>query len=338
MTAPSPEEEPYLGKQEDPVPGVTIAGWVPSPGHNRVIDKRYWPKLNGYVTDLVGSYGGDPRVLAWDLYNEPANSGTNQEACPLVEAAFNWARLARPLQPLTVGVLEWDSSMSELIMKLSDIVSFHCYDPPESMTAKIEFCRKTQRPVVCTEWLRRQGGVLSPRSCQFSRNTTLAGITGVWWRGDTDLFGLGIQEGRSHAESLATRYFPSRRDAVRSSGNQFDTKLATTIARPASYQGGDKRGSHGQCRSDRGLFSGAMPQGQSHATNLNWARRHCWLVQGKIVVARPPPEEPTVRTALTVVTPLDEIGCDPHSSKSPNLDLCRLAPQCHLHILWSSRF
>ncbi len=122
--------EPYLGKQEDPVPGVHNSGWVPSPGHNRVIDKRYWPKLNGYVTDLVGSYGGDPRVLAWDLYNEPANSGTNQESMPLVEAAFNWARLARPLQPLTVGVLEWDSSMSELIMKLSDIVSFHCVRPP----------------------------------------------------------------------------------------------------------------------------------------------------------------------------------------------------------------
>jgi hypothetical protein len=177
--------EPYLGKQEDPVPGVHNSGWVPSPGHNRVIDKRYWPKLKDYVTDLVGSYGKDPRVLAWDLYNEPGNSGMGEKSVPLVEAAFNWARLARPSQPLTVGVWERNSSMSRPIMELSDIVSFHGYGPPDDMMAIIEICRKVGRPVVCTEWLRRQVGC------------TFAAILPVFAKYNIGWYNWGLVAGRT---------------------------------------------------------------------------------------------------------------------------------------------
>jgi hypothetical protein len=166
--------EPYLGKQEDPVPGVSNSGWVPSPGHNRVIDKQYWPKLKDYVTDLLRSYGDDPRVLVWDLYNEPGNSGMGEKSMPLVEAAFNWARLARPSQPLTVGAWR-GNSMPRPIMELSDIISFHDYDPPEGMTAKIEIYRKTGKPVVCTEWLRRQAG------CTFSAILPIFAKYNVGW-------------------------------------------------------------------------------------------------------------------------------------------------------------
>ena len=56
-----------------------------------------------------------------------------------------------------------------------------------------------------------------------------------------------------------------------------------TFVQPASA------GSHGQRFSDRGLFSCAIPQGQSHVINLDGTRRHRCLVRSKIVVTRPPP-------------------------------------------------
>jgi hypothetical protein len=56
-----------------------------------------------------------------------------------------------------------------------------------------------------------------------------------------------------------------------------------------------------QCFSDRGLFSCLIRQRQ--AVNLDGTRRYRCPVQSKFAVTRPPPEEPTVRTALTVATP-----------------------------------
>lgn len=152
-------KEPYLGPQDAPVPGVHNSGWVPSPGLKRVTDRSVWPDLERYVKDIVGSFGQDPRVLIWDLYNEPGNSAMGKKSLPLTEAAFAWAREARPRQPLTTGAwANFNSAMSKRIMALSDIVSFHGYDAPEGIAAKIKICQGYGRPVMCTEWLRRQVG------------------------------------------------------------------------------------------------------------------------------------------------------------------------------------
>jgi hypothetical protein len=155
--------EPYLGKQDEPVPGVHNSQWVPSPGHERVTDKSAWPELRMYVKDVLQAFRSDQRVLMWDLYNEPGNGGMGEKSLPLVEAVFAWAREANPRQPLTVGAWGTDSKpIGDLVgqrsIRLSDVITFHCYEPPEGMQASIEFCRKTERPVICTEWLRRQVG------------------------------------------------------------------------------------------------------------------------------------------------------------------------------------
>ncbi len=151
--------EPYLGPQDDPVPGVHNSGWCPSPGLERVVDRAAWPDLERYVRDLISRFGQDRRVLIWDLYNEPGNSDLGDKSLPLVEAAFAWARDANPAQPLTVGPWErFDSPMSQRLLDLSDVVSFHGYDNPEGMAARIAQCETRQRPVLCTEWLLRQSG------------------------------------------------------------------------------------------------------------------------------------------------------------------------------------
>lgn len=149
-------KQPYLGPQGDPIPGVHNSGWTPSPGSVRVADKAAWPALEKYVMEMVTRFAEDTRVLAWDLYNEPGNDGMGNQSLPLMTETFAWARAARPSQPLTVGV--WNPQLAELNAAqtaLSDIISFHSYEPRGAVAAQIAELQKTGRPVFCTEWMRR---------------------------------------------------------------------------------------------------------------------------------------------------------------------------------------
>jgi len=151
--------EAKAGPQPDPVPGVHNSQWVSSPPLRMVTERRAWPGLQKYVQDMVAAFGRDPRVVVWDLYNEPGNSGMGERSLPLVEAVFGWAREARPTQPATVGVwTDFDGEMSKRMFALSDVVSFHGYDDPRGVRHKITLCESFGRPVLCTEWLRRQTG------------------------------------------------------------------------------------------------------------------------------------------------------------------------------------
>jgi hypothetical protein len=60
------------------------------------------------------------------------------------------------LQPLTVGVWRkelktlWDVSVQQ-----SDIISFHNYEGLKSLGEDVQLLEREQRPLLCTEWLRR---------------------------------------------------------------------------------------------------------------------------------------------------------------------------------------
>lgn len=147
------------GPQPAPVPGVHNSQWVSSPPLAKVADRAAWPRLRAYVEDLVGTYGHDPRVAVWDLYNEPGNSGMRDRSLPLLEAAFEWARAAGPSQPLTAGAWsELEGPFSQRMMALSDVVSFHCYGDLAAMEAAWRTCARHGRPVLCTEWMARTLG------------------------------------------------------------------------------------------------------------------------------------------------------------------------------------
>jgi hypothetical protein len=152
-------KEPQVGRQDDPVPGVQNSGWVPSPGRSRVLDRGAWPDLEKYVKDMVGAFRKDRRILIWDLYNEPGNDNMGELSRPLMEAAFVWTREMKPVQPLTTGAwADFNAPFQRRMMELSDIVSFHGYDAPAGIEAKLAICAGLGRPVMCTEWLCRQHG------------------------------------------------------------------------------------------------------------------------------------------------------------------------------------
>ena len=66
---------PKLGKQPKPIPMVHNSGWVQSPGAKILYDTLSHNKLESYVKGVVNKFANDPRVLAWDLYNEPGITG-----------------------------------------------------------------------------------------------------------------------------------------------------------------------------------------------------------------------------------------------------------------------
>ncbi len=153
------QTEPFLGKQRDPIPGMILPSWTPSPGLKAVTDRTQWPSLEKYIKDIVGTFGQDERVIVWDLYNEPGNSGMGNKSLPLVKAAFNWARQVKPSQPLTVAV--WFAGYFDLNVaqiEMSDVISYHAYVDLEGQRGAIARSKTHGRPVFCTEWMSRTLG------------------------------------------------------------------------------------------------------------------------------------------------------------------------------------
>lgn len=151
--------DPKPGRQPTPIPGVHNSGWLQSPGRAVVDDPSQWTRLKRYVTDLLTTFGRDERVLMWDLYNEPGQYDQESKRLPLVRAVFEWARAAKPSQPLTVGL--WYSrkssfkELNDFQLATSDVITFHNYQGADDLTAEITALKKHGRPLVCTEWMAR---------------------------------------------------------------------------------------------------------------------------------------------------------------------------------------
>jgi hypothetical protein len=167
------DPNPQLGKQRAPKPGVHNSGWVQSPGAAALQDPLQLPRLEAYVKGIVGAFGKDPRVLGWDVWNEPDNQNEDSygPADPpnkvelvdtLLPKVYGWCREAGATQPLTSGFWRGDWSTAEKLdvtekiqLEFSDVISFHNYDDPQSFQKHLEWLLKYQRPILCTEFMAR---------------------------------------------------------------------------------------------------------------------------------------------------------------------------------------
>lgn len=165
-----------LGKQRAPRPGVHNSGWVQSPNRTTLQDPAAYPHLEAYVKGVVGAFARDQRILAWDIWNEPDNEnhGSYNQLEPknkvelvtaLLPRAFAWAREAKPEQPLTCGIWKGDwstpekmTAMDRLQIELSDIITFHNYDAPTELEKRINWLKRYNRPLICTEYMARGNG------------------------------------------------------------------------------------------------------------------------------------------------------------------------------------
>jgi hypothetical protein len=166
------DPEPRLGPQGEPRPLTHNSMWVQGPGASVVGDRSRWPSLRPYVDVVLGRFGRDERVVAWDLFNEPdspnwahADRDPPEKATlmgELVELVWEWAAEADPRQPLTVGLYAPDDSgglaetapVARAALERSDVVSFHSYGG-EAELDRFVIQLGDRRPSVCTEWLAR---------------------------------------------------------------------------------------------------------------------------------------------------------------------------------------
>ncbi|HEU4981700.1 MAG TPA: 1,4-beta-xylanase [Acidobacteriaceae bacterium] len=172
------DPDPKLGPQHPPIPGVHNSGWVQSPGRAALTDPAQYPRLKEYVQGVVGAFANDPRILAWDVWNEPDNTNGSsygkeepknkvELVLHLLPQVFAWARAEHPTQPLTSGIWQGDwstpqtlSPMARVQINESDIITFHSYSWPEEFEARVHDLQQYHRPIICTEYMARGVGSL----------------------------------------------------------------------------------------------------------------------------------------------------------------------------------
>lgn len=193
---------PKLGAQRAPTPGVHNSGWVQSPGAERIDDPGYRSTLQAYVTGVLSLFRNDNRVLGWDLWNEPDNPAKVyakverkdklDQVAALLPQVFQWARTVNPAQPLTSGVWQgsWGdakrrSTIANIQLDNSDVISFHSYAKPTEFEARIGELAPLGRPILCTEYLARSMG------------STVEGILPVAKRHNVAAYSWGMVAGKT---------------------------------------------------------------------------------------------------------------------------------------------
>ena len=201
------DPSPKLGKQRDPRPGVHNSGWVQSPGAAALRDATQYPRLEAYVKGLVGAFAHDPRVLGWDVWNEPGNRNDSSYGrleppnkadlvLKLFPAVFAWARAAGPDQPLTSGLWEgrdWSlpdklSPIEKVQLEMSDVISFHSYEVREMFEKRVKSLEPYHRPVLCTEYMARGNGSTFQGTLPIAKKYKVAAINWGFVAGKTQTY------------------------------------------------------------------------------------------------------------------------------------------------------
>jgi hypothetical protein len=144
------------GKQPAPKIGVHNSGWLQDPGDPNSKESANFPALEKYVKDILTRFGKDKRILMWDLYNEPGNSGKLESTIPLLTAEIKWVREANPEQPITIGLWDWNyEKLNAIQIANSDVITYHNYEEPQWHERTINLLKVHGKPLICTEYMAR---------------------------------------------------------------------------------------------------------------------------------------------------------------------------------------
>ena len=116
------------------------------------------------VREIVTLYKDDPRILMWDLFNEPGNSNRSGITIEPLKRMVKEVRAINPSQPLTIAAwcrdANYEFSMPEDVFAIenSDIITYHNYGTYEEHVRIIKYLKQFNRPLINTEWLARCTG------------------------------------------------------------------------------------------------------------------------------------------------------------------------------------
>ena len=133
-------------------------------GFSQVDDPEMKPKFFRMCEELMTKYRDDDRILFWNLWNEPGNANRGTVSVEPMKELFELAWKIDPKQPLAADV--WcgsygtdpnDPNQAQVWAgRLSDIVSYHCYEDYETQVRVIRLLKRAYgRPLLNTEWLAR---------------------------------------------------------------------------------------------------------------------------------------------------------------------------------------
>jgi hypothetical protein len=178
---------PHAGKQPEPKPGVHNSGWVQDPGQPASTDTTIFPELEKYVKDVLTTFRTDKRILLWDLYNEPGNSGKRDSSLPLLKKVFQWAREVNPEQPVSAGIWAWDyEKLNQFQIQNSDVITYHDYEEPQWHQRVIELLKVNGKPLICTEYMAR------------TRNSRFSNILPMLKKENVGAINWGLVSGKSN--------------------------------------------------------------------------------------------------------------------------------------------
>lgn len=151
----------HAGKQPEPKTGIHNSRWLRDPGTLYHTEPLLKDTLEKYVKDILTTFKHDKRILLWDLYNEPGNSGYENQSLDLLQNVFKWGREVNPDQPLSAGV--WNEKLTDLNkyqLANSDVITYHNYGKEPEHAQAIDSLKTYGRPLICTEYMARTRGSL----------------------------------------------------------------------------------------------------------------------------------------------------------------------------------
>ncbi len=152
--------ESSYGKQPEPQPGVHNSGWVKDPALSLRKDTvQLYRFLRRYFKDVIGSFRNDKRILFWDIYNEPGAQHIGVVSYHLMKKTYEWAREARPSQPITSSICEMgpeNVKLQAFQLENNDINTYHNYKDAADQEQMIKYLRMANRPLLCTEYMARK--------------------------------------------------------------------------------------------------------------------------------------------------------------------------------------
>jgi hypothetical protein len=217
-------------------------------GYHELDDPVIAQKRLKWISEIIDLHKNDPRIIIWDLYNEPGNSGRNDITTPHLKKIFDIAREINPIQPLTSCVWGINPRTGEMTncektaLENSDIVSYHNYDNYESNIRWIKLLKKYGRPLINTEWL-----------CRMRHNTVFE-LFPLFYLEKIGCYNWGFVAGKYQGyepwEGLWDQYYEGKADDLdftkwfhdlyRPGGHPYDPREIELIKRFCNYADKDK--------------------------------------------------------------------------------------------------
>ena len=237
------DPNPRSGKQPEPRPGLHNSGWVQAPGREVLMDRSRWGEVQDYVNRIVGHFKNDKRILAWDVFNEPDNMNQNSygkdeppgkvlNARELLVNVFQWCREAEATQPLTSGLWigTWGdpeklSSMEQVQLNHSDVISFHNYSPLPEMKEAVDHLKRYHRPLFCTEYMARPRGSTFQTILPYLKEQKVAAYNWGFVNGKSQTIYPWDSWQHRYASEPAVWFH----DILRTNGTPFDVKEVELI-------------------------------------------------------------------------------------------------------------